>query len=335
MSTLQLPPEFGPAADAMLSRLHAAAAVLVPTHINPDGDSLASVLALSRALTTLGVATVPIVSDGQVPPTLQFLLRDDAPLLYTGQAVPATDLTLLVDITGLSRLGPLQHAQPDRFKQSVVLNLDHHISNERFGVVNLVDPTAAATAELVYLLLCHWRVALTPALASLLLVGLLTDTLGLQTSSTTPRTLRVAAALIEAGAPLEALVWQCFRTKPLTTARLFGAVVASAQQHAGLLTAEVTPAMLAMTGAEAGETEGAITYLTGIEGTVVFALFYEQPHGWRVSLRSNDDRVDVSALAAQFGGGGHRRAAGVTLTGGPDLRARFEAAVCAAIAARH
>lgn len=333
MTQPRLSPDLEAAAAAIFTRLNAASAILIPTHINADGDSLATVIALGRALLSLGKQVVTVISDGRVPPALEFLLTDDAPLRYTGQPLPPTDLTLMVDITGLARLGALSTDQPERFRQSVVLNIDHHISNERFGVVNLVDATAAATAELIYLLLTQWALPITPAIASPLLTGLLTDTLGLQTSSTTPRTLRVAADLVAAGAPLEAIVWSSFRAKPLSSARLFGAIVATATLQDGLLTAEVSQATLAATGAQSGETESAVTYLTGVEGTIVFALYYEQPTGWRVSLRSNSDRLDVSALAGRFGGGGHARAAGVTLQGGPELRARFERTLIEAIAA--
>jgi phosphoesterase RecJ-like protein len=321
-------------ADAMLARVRAAQRVLIPTHINVDGDSLGSVLGLSRALVSLGKDIVAIISDGQVPHHLQFLMAAaGAPLRYTGQALPPTDLTFSIDITGPGRLGALGRDHPDRLARDRVLNLDHHISNEGHGALNLVDPTAAATAELVFLLLQQWGVAVTPAVATPLLAGLLSDTLSFQTSSTTPRALRVAAALMEAGAPLERLVGPLFRAKPLSSARLFGAIVSAAHYADGLLWAEVTPAMLAACGAQASETEGVITYLSGVEEAVIFALLYEQPGGWRASLRSTSDAVNVATLAAQFGGGGHARAAGCTLTGGPDVRARFLAEARAAIAA--
>jgi phosphoesterase RecJ-like protein len=333
MSQPLLTVEFAATAEAMLARVKAAQRILIPTHINVDGDSLASVLALSRTLRGMGKEVVAIISDGHVPHMLQFLVSADGPVAYSGQTLPPTDLAFLVDITGLSRIGPVQNDLGDRLERAALLNLDHHVSNERFGALNLVDTTAAATAELLYLLLRHWGVTITDDLATPLLAGVLTDTLSFQTSSTTPRTLRVAADLIAAGAPLEPLVGAIFRAKPLSSACLFGAVVASARLEDGLLMAEVTPAMLAACGAQASETEGVISYLAGVEEAVIFALFYERPDGWRVSLRSNSDAVDVARLAAQFGGGGHARAAGCTLTGGAEERARFIAAAKAAMSA--
>jgi phosphoesterase RecJ-like protein len=207
------------------------------------------------------------------------------------------------------------------------------VSNEHFGTLNLVDTSAAATAELLYLLLCQWGITVTPDLATPLLAGLLTDTLSFQTSATTPRTLRVAADLVAAGAPLELLVANLFRAKPLSSARLFGAIVAGARLEAGLLWSVVTHAMLVETGAQPSETESAISYLAGVEEAAVFALLYEQPGGWRVSLRSRSDAIDVSKLAARYGGGGHARAAGCTISGEPAERDQFLAAVQAVIAA--
>jgi phosphoesterase RecJ-like protein len=259
-------------------------------------------------------------------------MGEDAPLLYAGQPLPPTDLSFLIDITGPSRLGALATVLSDRLVPAVTLDLDHHVSNERFGAVNLVDPSAAATAELVYLLLERWGLPVTAEVATPLLAGLLTDTLSFQTTATSPRALRVAAALIEAGAPLEPLVNQLFRAKPVSTARLFGAVVGAARLEDGLLWSEVTPAMLAACGAKASETEGIIMYLSGVEEAVVFALLYARDDGWRVSLRSNSDAVDVAALAGRYGGGGHPRAAGCTLVGDATVRDAFLADVRVAIA---
>jgi phosphoesterase RecJ-like protein len=333
MTTATLAPDLAAVADAMLARVRAAGRILLPTHVNVDGDSLGSVLGLSRALRAAGKEVVAVISDGQVPPHLQFLLAGDAPLLYAGQPLPPTDLTLLVDITGPGRLGALAAAHGDRLARAGLLNIDHHVSNERFGALNLVDPTAAATAELIALLLARWGWPLTADVATPLLAGLMTDTLSFQTAATTPRAMYVAGMLLEAGAPLEPLVRHLFRAKPLSTARLFGAVVAAARLEDGLLWSEVTPAMLAACGAKASETEGVITYLTGVEEAVVFALFYERADGWRVSLRSNSDAVDVAVLAQRYGGGGHARAAGCTITGDRAVRDAFLADVRAAIAA--
>lgn len=323
MSEPHLTAELAATADAMLARVRAAARIFIPTHINVDGDSLASVLALSQALTGMGKEVVAIVSDGQVPHLLRFLCGPDAPVAYTGQHLPPTDLSLLADITGPSRVGAPAAALPDLFIRERLLNVDHHISNEGFGCLNLVDTGAAATAELLYLILRRWEVTITAAIATPLLVGVLTDTLSFQTSSTTARTLRVAAELVAAGARLEPLAEALFRAKPLSTARLFGAIAAAARLDGGLLYADVTPAMLAETGAQPSETEDAIGYLSGVEEAAIFALFYERPDGWRVSLRSRSDAVDVARLAGEFGGGGHPRAAGLTLVGGPALREGF------------
>ena len=334
MSEPALAVGFQPTAAAMLDRVRAARSILLPTHINVDGDSLSSVLALSHVLRAMGKEVIAVVTDGHLPYSLRWLHDErNGPLLYSGQELPPTDLSVLADITGLNRLGQLGKDLADRLNEDQMINLDHHVSNERFGRLNIVDEQAAATAELLYLIFRRWDVPITADLATTLLVGLLTDTLNFQTSSTTPRTLRVGADLIEAGAALEPLVTRLFRVKPFSSARLFGAILGAARLDGRLLSAEITPEMLAACGAEASETEGAISYLSGIEEAVIFALLYKQPQGWRVSLRSNDDRVDVAQLAAHFGGGGHPRAAGCSLPAGQESRDAFFEAARAAIAA--
>jgi phosphoesterase RecJ-like protein len=334
MSEVALAPEHLATADALIQRLQAARRILLPTHINVDGDSLGSVIGLARALRATGREALPVLSDGQTPHMLAFLTTGEPLLSGVDGALPATDVVCLVDITGPGRLGPLLPALgSDRVAAGVTV--DHHVSNEHFGAVNLIDPTAASTAELVYLLLRRWGLPVDAAIATPLLAGVLSDTLSFQTSATTPRALRVAAELVAAGAPLAALVERLFRAKPYSTARLFGAIVAASRLEDGLLWSEVTPAMLAAAGARASETEGAIMYLAGVEEAVVFALLYEQEDGWRASLRSNSDAVDVSALAARYGGGGHRRAAGCTIVGDSAVRAAFLDAVRGAIAAAH
>ncbi|MCC6628134.1 MAG: DHH family phosphoesterase [Chloroflexi bacterium] len=331
MTEAVLAPEHVTTADALWRQLQAAHHILLPTHVNVDGDSLGSTIGLARALRAIGRAAHVVLSDGQAPHLLTYLARDE-PLLAGTATLPTTDLVCLVDITGPGRLGPLQMVLGDDCIAAGLV-IDHHVSNERFGAVNLVDPTAASTAELIYLLLRRWGLPVTADVAAPLLSGVLSDTLSFQTTATTPRTLRVAADLVEAGAPLAAIVERLFRAKPYSTARLFGAVVATSRLEDGLLWAEITPAMLAAAGARASETEGVIMYLAGVEEAIVFALLYEQEGGWRASLRSNSDAVDVSILAGRYGGGGHRRAAGCTLSGGPRVRDAFLADLKVAIAA--
>lgn len=311
------------------------AGVLIATHANPDADAVASTLALHMVLRQHGVQTIPTIGDGRLPPELAFL-PDSSQLVMlspTEGSAPPADCIALVDCADPSRLGPLSRAAPQWFDGRVpLINIDHHVTNTRFGLVNLVDPAAAATTEV----LAEWLILLeepiTPPLATCLLSGIYGDTLSLQTSSTRPQTLRLVATLLERGADLERVVAALFRSKPYSTVRLWGLALSRAQLRPPIIWTEITPDMLAESGATPAEGEGIVNFLLGVDQTLVAVMFYQQPENWRVSLRSASEQVDVATIAAQFGGGGHSRAAGCRLPPGPAARDAFLEAVAAAVA---
>lgn len=301
----------------------AAARVLVLTHAHPDADAIASALALSDVLLARGQVAVPVVGDGALPGDLRFIpgvnrLVDPAMI-----AVEDFDLILLVDCAEPQRLGPLFRQHPEWFDGSrPLVNIDHHITNSRFGIAHIVDPAAAASCEVLALLFEAVHVPIGPALATRLAAGIYGDTLGLKTPSTTSRTMRVAANLLDLGADTLAIVDNLFRIKPFSTIKLWGQALDRAQRLGDLIWSEVTPAMLDASGAVPSEGEGIVNFLAGCAEAHLAVLFYRLPQGWRVSLRSITD-IDVAALARLWGGGGHSRAAGCTLQGGEDVRDAF------------
>ena len=307
-----------------LRRLDAATTVLMPTHQNVDADGLSSPLALALALEQRGVRAIPMVSDGELPRSLRFLPGIDRVAVYGTDALPEYDLLCLADCSDRRRLGDFYADQPERVDGSVpMVNIDHHVTNDRFGVVNIVEPDAASTAEIVAELLRLWGTRLTPEIAQNLLAGIYGDTLGLRTPATTSRTMRTAADLVDAGANPTPIVDFLFRLKPRSTVCLWRRALDNVHWTGTLIWTELTDEIFAECGAVPSEAEGLVNFLAGTEGSRAAAILYANEQGWRVSLRSLLDEVDVAAIATVFGGGGHPRAAGVQIVGDEREKRRF------------
>src|SRR5215213_3242090 len=307
-----------------LERLQSARRVLMPMHQNVDADGLASPLALVHALAPHGVEAIPLASDGQFPSNLEFLPGIELVKAYGKDELPDYDLLCLVDCSDRRRLGSFYADDPSRVNGSVpIVNIDHHVTNDRFGVVNVVFPNAASTAEIVADLIGRWGCPMTTPIAECLLTGIYGDTLGLRTEATTARTMRTAADLVDAGANPAAITDALFRVKPKSTVCLWERALRNTSWTGTLIWTEVTPESLAECGASPSEAEGLVNFLAGTEGSRVAAILYAVNGGWRVSLRSMPTDVDVAAIASEFGGGGHPRAAGVTITGGEAEKQAF------------
>lgn len=305
--------------DAAFARaarlLRAARHVALVCHEKPDGDALGSVAGLALALDRLGVPHTGYVPD-PIPDPYGFIPAADT--FRLPEPLPATvDLVVALDASELSRLGSFGTLNESRLASLPIVNIDHHVTNTRFGTVNIVDLGAASTCEVVYRLLPYLGVELDQRLATALGTGLLTDTLGFRTSNTRPSTLRVGAELLEHGAPLPELADLVFRQRKLSTLKLWGLALSNVRQHDGVVWTAATQAMFQAAGADGSETDGLIDLLLGVPKTRVAVLFKEETDGQiKLSLRSTD-AVDVSAVALLLGGGGHARAAGATV--GRDL----------------
>lgn len=304
-------------AEQALSMLRRATRVLVPTHQNVDADSLASAIALCVALEQRGIEAVPVISDGQLPHSLQFLPFLDRVLIYGRDPLPEIDMLCMADSSDRKRLGALYADHSDWFNGGMpIVNIDHHVTNDRFGEVNLVFPEAASTAEIITELLRTWKVTFNEPIAQCLLAGIYGDTLGLRTSSTTARTMRTAADLVDAGANPEPIVDGLFRIKPRSSVYLWEQALRNVRWTGSVIWTALTDEMFRSCGAVPSEAEGLVNFLLGTEGSLVAAILFANDDGWRVSLRSLPPDVDVAQIAAEFGGGGHPRAAGCTIVGG-------------------
>lgn len=305
-------------AAAARGRLHGARTVLLPTHQNVDADGLASPIAMHLALTQVGVEAYPLVTDSVIPASLSFLPDIDSVLIYGKDPLPDYDLICMIDCADRRRLGRFSKEEPERLNGSVpIVNIDHHVTNDRYGVVNIVIPDAAASAEIVTELLRTWGAEITPSIAKALLAGLYGDTLGLRTPSTTSQTIRTVADLVDAGGDLMPVVDYLFRLKPRSTVCLWEHGLSNVQWAGPVIWTELTRAGLRGCGAKMDEAEGFVNFLAGTQGSRVAVILYqeEDEQGWRVSLRSLEEDVDVAAMAAEFGGGGHPRAAGLHIPG--------------------
>jgi len=302
--------------DAVVARLAAARSVLAVGHENPDADALGAALAVALLVEARGGHATVAVSDGA--PALYAFLPGVENVRTDPEPGMTYDLVVLCDCGDLSRAGPIRERNPALFATTTVLAIDHHTSNDGTGDLAWIDPGAAATCEMVALLAVRLGVPLTTGdgdLAAALTAGIVMDTATFAHPNATARTLRVAAALVEAGAPLSDISRRLYRTKPDAQLALFGRVLARLQRHAdGLVVASTLElADLAATGALSEHSEGIIDLLAQSESAEVALLLKEKEGETRLSVRTKAGGVDATILCGTWGGGGHARAAGASL----------------------
>lgn len=304
----------------IVAALKTSTSVAILSHIHPEGDTIGSALGCHLVLKALGKEVATFNPD-PVPKNLRGL-PGAADVIQADHLPCPFDCYLAVDATDPGRLGGLLNGvTPER----LVINIDHHISNNRFGTYNWVDPRASATGEMIYQLVGELGVPLSREVATNLYVAILTDTGSFHYPNTTPQALRVAAALIEAGVVPQEVAELLFDQREVAELILLGTLLTGVQLSPDGVVAwmEVTQQMLEQRGLGKDALEGLINYPRSIKGVAVALLFKDEGHGAvRVSLRSKGD-VDVAAVAKVFQGGGHKNAAGCTLGGSlPEVRER-------------
>jgi phosphoesterase RecJ-like protein len=280
-------------------------------HENPDGDTLGAAIALAIAAERLG-KQAEVVSGDPPPPFLAVLPRIEQ-VRSAPQLEP--DLAVVVDTGDLKRTGRIAAEHADWLSRAKIANVDHHVSNPGFGVANWIDPGAAATCEMVSLMLPALGVQLDAEIATALMTGIVQDTHTFAHPNATPRTLRVAAELVEAGADLSRLNRAVYADKPYSTLALWGLILAGIGQRCDgrIVHASMTLEMLAQTGEQPTASEGFVDLLASTRDADITILFKQaEPGSTRVSVRTTQ-RADAVAITSAFGGGGHARAAGCTL----------------------
>lgn len=300
--------------------------VCLTTHVNPDGDGLGSEVGFAHLLRALGV-DVTIANPTPTPSRFAFLFRDLAKVDRTAEAVKAlraADVIVVLDISDLGRLGMLSQTVAERGVP--VACIDHHVSPGTLpDGPRYLDPTAAATGELICEVALANRWPLTPAVARALYVAVLTDTGGFRFSNTRPRTLRIAAELLETGLDPESIYLDVYANAPPGRPRLLAEALQTlvVEEDVGLAWVTVPPGAVERHRVTVDDLEGIVEFPRSVAGVRMAMLFREMSKGRvKVSLRSVGD-VDVAAFAKPYGGGGHVHAAGVALEGGlPEVQAR-------------
>ena len=314
------PPEAGEVVETrerVLDELRLGDRFVLVTHENPDGDALGSLVAMHRVLLALGKDSVMLMSADEFPLPYEYRFFD----LGGMQSQPPDDVeertAIFLDCGNIDR-NPWEVVKGDGM---LILNLDHHHDNTRFGTLNHVVEEASCTAEIVWDLMRGLGVEPTQEIADALYVGLVTDTGKFMYENTGTRAHVMAAELIEAGVDVHGIYRRLYEGMPYSKLELLGRALANVRRYdEGVLTfTHLTRDDFRLAGAEDSYSEGVIDHLRSVEGTKVAALARElvdeaATGRKKVSLRATDGDVDVSVIARAGGGGGHRQAAGFATT---------------------
>jgi len=285
---------------------------LLTAHEGPDGDALGSLLGMHYLLTQLGKDSVMFLAAKEFPLPIEYRFLPLEEVFHEPPADMADRAIVFLDCGNIDRMPVDFLSEQGHFK----INIDHHHDNTLFGDVNLVEVDASCTAEIVYELAILLGAEVTPEMAAALYVGLVTDTGKFMYESTNARTHRIAADLIEAGVDVDETYRRLYEHVPLEKLRLLSRALEGIRHYCDgrLVLAYITAADYEASGAGEEMTEGIIDHLRSVEGARVAALIRELGDrgqaARKVSLRSGDGEVDVSAIARLHGGGGHKRAAG-------------------------
>ncbi|NUQ36572.1 MAG: DHH family phosphoesterase [Caldilineales bacterium] len=302
-----MPAPFSPPAD-LLDRVRMSRRPLLIAHISPDGDAIGSLLAAGSILYHLGKD--PVLACQDTPPaSLSFLPRYDR---ITNQVHEEVDLVIALDSSDRERLGNIY--DQGRIRSLPLVVIDHHITNTLFGDCNWIEPRACATAEMIFDLAQALEVTIDTQIATCLLTGIVTDTRGFRTSSTTPRVMRIVSALMETGADLPTIADLALEARSTELIQLWGRAIATITVHQGVISADNTLEMRVDLG-RLIRAEGLASFLLGSRDAQIAVVFTELPdQRIECSFRAQPGQ-DVAAVAYAFGGGGHALAAGCTVDG--------------------
>lgn len=301
---------------AIIERLRGDDKFLLTTHENPDGDALGSLVGMNAVLQGMGKDTVMFMRETEfpLPYEYRYLLADDQVIHFAPDDLHDRTVIFL-DCGSFERMA-VDFMRDDSL---TLINIDHHHDNTRFGTLNLVEATRSSTAEMVYTIAKELGAELTPFLSDALYVGLVTDTGRFMYQNTGPEAHEMAADLLRNGVDVHEAYTRLYEDQPFGKVQLLGRALNTITRYdEGALTiVNLTKEDFEETGSEETFTEGIVDFARGIAGTAVGAMYRGltgegKEHLAKISLRSSDNRVDVSAIARSFGGGGHRQAAGAT-----------------------
>jgi len=281
--------------------------IVVGTHFDPDGDAICSSLTIARLVQIHSGRRPTLFCRSPIPGRYDFVLRNRR---FTDR-MPAFDLLILIDAPGIDRVIPDHARHRDLYLKCKIVNIDHHKSNNRFGVLNLIDEHASSACEIVYRIFIRSGLRITRPLAEIFYTGIYAETGGFLYSNTTGTALRIASKLIDIGVDAGAVAKK-LNAKTRAGTRLLSRVLDTIQIQRGVGTMVLTRRMLEKCGADMVDSENFVSFIQAINGVRVSVFLREEKHGTRLSLRS-DGVVDVDKIARPFGGGGHRLAAGIRM----------------------
>ncbi len=301
--------------DEIINRIKEAQHLLVASHCDPDGDAVGSLLALGLAVGKLD-KKVTIYNASPIPAVYRFLPSVER-IVRQIKKVTTYDAALILDCGQISRVGEAHSAIG---QIPAIINIDHHITNTRFGNIQLVDPTACSTAEIVYRLIKALNAPIGKAIATSIYTGILTDTGSFRFSNTNQAAFAISQEMVQLGVEPYIVAQHVFGKYSLGRIKLLNLALDSIEisNNGKLSVMTLTHDMFRETGTQPEDVDGMINYARRIKDVKVAALIQEQKNGkkqrddrrnFHVSLRS-DGTVDVAAIAGNFGGGGHSSAAG-------------------------
>ncbi|KAB3531336.1 DHH family phosphoesterase [Alkaliphilus serpentinus] len=288
--------------------------IAVISHINPDGDSLGSALALAVTLSTIN-SNVTLYINDVLPAKYEFLPEVHRFIMFKEEELEEFDITFVLDCGDIDRLGS-SRSLADRTKNLV--NIDHHVSNNHYGDINIIDVKASSTSQMVYHLIDEiLQLPITPEVATCLYVGIVTDTGSFKYDNTSPETHRVVAKLLELGVDIEDITIHLFQNNSYKGVKFLGEFLKSLEIliDGKLALATISLQMLNKYSLDPDETDSIINYGRDIKGVEVAVTLKEVDKNLiKISLRSKTN-IDVNEIAKAFGGGGHKKASGATLKG--------------------
>lgn len=298
--------------------------VLLASHTNPDGDAIGSLVAMGLALSALGKQTT-LYNESPIPAVYRYLPAVEHVVRKIDSAV-AFDTAVILDCGDLQRIGRAT-SPVDRIP--VTINIDHHITNTGFGNLQQIEPLACATSEIVYHIIKRLTIPINQDIATAIYTGILTDTGSFRFSNTNRAAFTICDEMIAMGVNPYHIAQHVYGTYSLGRIKLLNLALDSIEisQNGKLSLMTVTRDMLKETHTQPEDADGLINYARRIEAVRVAALIQQHKNGdsnlYHVSLRS-DGEIDVAAIAASFGGGGHASAAGFSIkTTLPDLKHRI------------
>lgn len=292
---------------AIKERLDNSKKIIIASHVRPDGDAIGSMLGLGLALINSGRSVQMVLVDG-IPSSFKHLEGSDLIVREPGREY---DTFITVDCADFRRVGKsFENFDPPD------INIDHHITNEKFGKLNLIEPQEVATAAILANHLPAWGLRITKPVADALLTGIITDTLGFRTSGTNPSALRLCAMLMETGSNMPDLYMRSLVHKSFPAARYWGAGLSRLEQENGIVWGTLTLDDRKQAGYGGNDDADLINLISAIHGNKVGMIFVEQSDNHvKISWRALEEGVDVSSIAKEFGGGGHAAAAGADVAG--------------------